>query len=48
VAVGLVGEITKAQCENCHNSKSPFYKPFDFAARVNEGTHEKFPLKYKH
>jgi hypothetical protein len=48
VAVGLVGEITKAQCENCHNSRSPFYKQFDFAARVNEGTHEKFPLKYKH
>jgi len=51
VAVGLVGEITISQCEPCHNSRSPFvgddYK-FDFEATKKKGTHEKFPLKYKH
>ena len=51
VAVGMVGEITIKQCENCHNSKSPFVGEdyvFDFEANKEEGTHEKFPLKYKH
>lgn len=48
VKVGMVGEVTKAQCEQCHNPKSPFFKEFDFAGRVKEGTHEKFPLKYPH
>ena len=51
MAVGLVGEITKAQCEGCHNNESPFVGDdyvFDFEARKNEGTHEKYPLKYAH
>ncbi len=51
VAVGMVGEVTQAQCTHCHNSDSPFagegYK-FDFATRKKEGTHEIFPLKYAH
>jgi hypothetical protein len=48
VKLGLVGEITKSQCENCHNPKSPFFKEFKFEERKAKGTHEKFPLKYKH
>lgn len=48
VAVGMVGEITKDTCAACHNSKSPFFKDFNFEQRVKEGTHEKFPLKYPH
>ncbi len=48
VKLGLVGEITKTQCENCHNPKSPFYKEFKFEERKAKGTHEKFPLKFKH
>jgi hypothetical protein len=51
VAVGMVGEITKAQCEVCHNTESPFVGDdyvFDFEQRKEEGTHEKFPLKYQH
>jgi Cytochrome c554 and c-prime len=48
VKLGLVGEITKSQCENCHNPKSPFFKDFKFEERKAKGTHEKFPLKYKH
>ncbi len=47
VAAGLV--IPSAQtCTQCHNKKSPFYKPFDFAVRVREGTHAHEALKYKH
>ncbi len=48
VAVGLVGEITKEQCAPCHNAKSPFFKSFNFEERKAKGTHEKFPLKFKH
>lgn len=48
VVVGMVGDITKDQCAVCHNSKSPFFKEFDFEARKKQGTHEKFPLKYPH
>jgi mono/diheme cytochrome c family protein len=51
VAVGLTAEITKQQCDSCHNSDSPFVGPdyvFDFEGRQDEGTHEKFPLKYQH
>ncbi len=48
VAVGMVGEVAAAQCNACHNEKSPFFKAFDFAARKKEGTHQVFPLKYKH
>jgi hypothetical protein len=48
VKVGLVGEMTKDQCANCHNSKSPFFKDFNFEERKAKGTHEKFALKYKH
>lgn len=51
VAVGLVGEIKVDQCRNCHNAKSPFVGDdyvFDFAKNREKGTHERFPLKYKH
>ena len=51
VAVGLVGEITEAQCQHCHNKNSPFVGEgyvFDFAKRKDEGTHAKSPLKYAH
>lgn len=51
VAVGLVGEITVAQCQTCHNTDSPFVGPdykFDFEANKDKGVHERFPLRYKH
>jgi Cytochrome c554 and c-prime len=48
VKAGLVGTLTKEQCANCHNSKSPFFKDFNFEERKTKGTHEKFPLKFKH
>lgn len=51
VAAGLVGQITVAQCQTCHNNKSPFVGKdyvFDFEANKAKGTHEKFPLKYSH
>jgi len=50
-AVGLVASITETQCVTCHNTKSPFVGDdyvFDFAKRKDQGTHEKFPLKYQH
>jgi hypothetical protein len=51
VKLGLVGEITEAECRGCHNSDSPFVGDdyvFDFKSRKADGTHEKFPLKYQH
>ncbi len=51
VQAGLIGKIIKAQCIVCHNSKSPFVGKdyvFDFEANKTKGTHEKFPLQYKH
>jgi hypothetical protein len=51
VAVGMVDKITVEQCQVCHNSDSPFVGDdyvFDFDARKDEGTHEKFPLRYEH
>ena len=48
VKVGLVGQITKDTCVNCHNPKSPFFKDFKFEERKSKGTHEKYPLKYPH
>lgn len=51
VEVGLVAEVTAEQCVQCHNDESPFVGPdyvFDFETRKEQGTHEKFPLKYKH
>jgi hypothetical protein len=47
IAKGLV-EPDEATCKKCHNEKSPFYKPFDFAAQVDEGTHEHYPMKKTH
>lgn len=47
VAAGL--KIATAEtCKQCHNKKSPFYKPFDYETRVREGTHAHQALKYKH
>jgi hypothetical protein len=52
VAVGLVGQITGETCTGlCHNNKSPFVGKdyvFDFAARRDQGIHERFPLKNPH
>jgi hypothetical protein len=48
VKVGLAEQIGKDTCVNCHNSKSPFFKDFNFEERKAKGTHEKFPLKYAH
>ncbi len=51
VAQGLVPQVSAAQCTGCHNAKSPFVGDdfvFDFEANKDKGTHEIFPLKYKH
>ena len=51
VAVGMVDQVTETRCINCHNEESPFVDEgyvFDFEAKRDEGTHEKFPLKYEH
>jgi len=51
VAVGLVDQVGEAQCAPCHNPDSPFVAEdfvFDFEANKEQGTHEKFPLKYPH
>lgn len=37
-SVGLM-EPTEEVCLQCHNEKSPVYKPFDFAERVKEIAH---------
>ncbi len=47
IAAGMVIPDAKT-CQACHNEKSPFYKPFDFATRKGQGTHEHLPLKYPH
>lgn len=47
IAAGLVVPSAET-CKTCHNEKSPFYKPFDYKTRLKEGTHEHYPLKYKH
>lgn len=47
VAAGMV--IPSVQvCQTCHNEKSPFYQPFDYEARKQQGTHVHQPLKYPH
>ncbi len=49
--LGLVDKVSEAQCVGCHNSDSPFVADdfvFDFEANKDQGTHEKFPLKYPH
>ena len=51
VAIGLVDTVGEQQCVSCHNGESPFVPDdhvFDFESKKDEGTHEKFPLKYKH
>ena len=51
IQAGLIEKITQKQCTVCHNSKSPFVGKnyvFDFEARKTKGTHEIFPLQYKH
>lgn len=49
IKVGLTSPPTAETCTSlCHNKKSPFFKPFDFATRKDDGTHEHLPLKYKH
>ena len=51
VAVGMVDQVAEGQCRGCHNEESPFVGPgyvFDFEANKEEGTHEKYALKYQH
>jgi hypothetical protein len=52
VQAGLVSPVTGEMCTSlCHNEKSPFFdknEPFNFKKRKDQGTHEQFPLKYKH
>jgi len=51
VAVGMVDTVNEAICVQCHNAESPFVADgfvFDFEANKDEGTHEKYPLKYTH
>lgn len=47
VAAGMVVPSAET-CQSCHNEKSPFYQPFDYEARLKQGTHTHKPLKYKH
>lgn len=47
VAAGMVMP-TAETCQKCHNKKSPFYQPFDFKTRVQQGTHAHAALRYKH
>ena len=47
IAAGMVIPEAKT-CQACHNEKSPFYKPFEFETRKNQGTHQHLPLKYPH
>ena len=49
VAVGLVEKVGEAQCIGCHNENVPIEGyTFDYETAKDEGTHEKFPLKYDH
>ncbi len=51
VAAGMVEKVGEAQCTGCHNDESPFVAEgyvFDFEANKDNGTHEKYPLKYSH
>jgi len=48
---GLRYPPTAEVCRGCHNERSPFVGMnyvFDFAERVNRGTHHHYPLHYKH
>ena len=38
---GLVVKPDEKNCKECHNEKSPTYKPFDFAKRYEEINHKK-------
>ena len=49
VAVGLVEKVGPEQCTGCHNENVPIEGyTFDYEAVKDQGTHEKFPLKYDH
>jgi hypothetical protein len=51
VAVGLVHPVGEAQCVTCHNTDNPMVGDdyvFDYEAKKDEGTHEKYPLRYDH
>ena len=47
VAAGL-NVVDAKTCQACHNPRSPFYAPFDFAARKKQGVHGLLLLKYSH
>ncbi len=49
VAVGMVEKVGPEQCAQCHNENVPIPDySFDFETMKDEGTHEKYPLKYNH
>jgi len=51
VAVGMLAEVTEAQCVSCHSTDNPFAEEgfvFDFETSKEEGVHEHYPLKYEH
>ncbi len=51
VAEGFVHPITVTQCQGCHNTNSPLVDEnyvFDFEANKEKGTHQHFPLQFKH
>ena len=45
-AAGLT-KIDEATCTRCHCEDSPTYKPLDYAAKKNEGSHDMIPLKQR-
>ena len=47
IAVGMLVPTVET-CQKCHNKKSPFFQPFDFKTRVQQGNHAHEALKFKH
>ena len=47
---GLIVKTPEKVCKTCHNKKSPFYQPFDYAKRLKneKGLHKRFPQKHAH
>lgn len=49
VAAGMVETVSEEQCVLCHNENVPIEDySFDLETAKEQGTHEKFPLKYNH
>jgi len=50
-AVGSIYPPGDVQCQQCHNTDSPFVGEdyvFDFEQRKKDGAHEVIPMKYEH